>query len=556
LGQAQLWKAHDGTPIATLSHGKGPHRAIFSPDGSRILTHAQDQAPKLWDGHNGQLIAELPQSADVSGAEFSSDGLRVLVRIFNAGPTLWDARSGTLVAKLATGDQNASFSAQGHVVVSSSGQTVRLWNAADGGWIATLPHDGEVRRTSFTADDLQLVTTSGSAAYVWSAKRGSSVANIGFNRFPGKTVISPDKQRFATTYYQHNTTELFDAQGSLVARLSHTGHVRELAFYLSGRRLLSGSEDGVVQLWDAERGSLVRGLGDTQSILRTALSADGTRILTQSGDMAQLWTGEDGSLVATLPDSAQQACALFGLSNRRFVTCEADGSARLWDAKSGALIKLLPHTNPLLGAALSDDELRLVTISQIGEVLLWDAQNGAFIARLRDGPGLYYATFDPSGKRILMYSVNDSGADLWDSERGLYIAELTKERVTNYSFSPDGKRLLLYGGWTAPLFDVASATVVATLRHRRGFLKAEFSKNGRRILTTHNNGSVTLWEGLKGELVATLIETGVDDRSIDTAGFSADGRIGVTTNGYLAIVWDGLEGHPLLTRKTCRLRQR
>src|SRR5262249_17992259 len=65
--------------------------AAFSPDGSRIVTGAQDGQAIVWDAYSGQLLKVLkpPDAAVVKHVQFSPDGRRILTAARKVH--LWDA---------------------------------------------------------------------------------------------------------------------------------------------------------------------------------------------------------------------------------------------------------------------------------------------------------------------------------------------------------------------------------------------------------------------------------------------------------------------------------
>ena len=53
--------------------------AVFSPDGSRVVTASRDKTARLWDAKTGAALATLSGHTDVvNSAVFSPDGGRVV----------------------------------------------------------------------------------------------------------------------------------------------------------------------------------------------------------------------------------------------------------------------------------------------------------------------------------------------------------------------------------------------------------------------------------------------------------------------------------------------
>ena len=69
--------------------------AVFSPDGSRVVTASEDNTARLWDAKTGAALATLSGHTDtVDSAVFSPDGSRVVTASTDKTARLWDAKTG------------------------------------------------------------------------------------------------------------------------------------------------------------------------------------------------------------------------------------------------------------------------------------------------------------------------------------------------------------------------------------------------------------------------------------------------------------------------------
>jgi WD40 repeat protein len=108
------------------------NRAVFSPDGSRIVTASFDNTARLWDAATGAALATLSGHTDrVYSAAFSPDGSRVVTASADHTARVWDATTGAALATLAghAGQVvDAAFSADGsRVVTASLDRSARVW---------------------------------------------------------------------------------------------------------------------------------------------------------------------------------------------------------------------------------------------------------------------------------------------------------------------------------------------------------------------------------------------------------------------------------------------
>jgi WD40 repeat protein len=128
-----LWDG-EGKPLATLQGHTGPvYRAVFSPDGLRILTASYDNTARLWDVE-GKLLAIFPgHTGIIWQAVFSPDGRRVLTASDDHTAQIWDSDGTQLVSLRGHAHLvwRAMFSPDGRRILTASfDNTARLWEVA------------------------------------------------------------------------------------------------------------------------------------------------------------------------------------------------------------------------------------------------------------------------------------------------------------------------------------------------------------------------------------------------------------------------------------------
>jgi WD40 repeat protein len=152
--------------------------------------------------------------------------------------------------------------------------------------------------------------------------------------------------------------------------------------------MVAKSEDGTVQLWDAD-GRLVTVLEGHTGIVKSATSSpDGSRIVTVGCDdlrtvyhylsackvgMARLWN-IDGDLLAVLEGHTDWVnSATFNANGTLIVTVSDDGTARLWNSDGSFIAVLEDHMEPVISASFNPAGTRIVTVSDDGTARLWEA---------------------------------------------------------------------------------------------------------------------------------------------------------------------------------------
>ncbi len=152
-GVAILWNAADGTEVRRFVHGDGVTSVAFSPtQASQLLTGCRDHTARLWNV-SGQVLQEFApvfnlgvqvagHSDAITAAVFSPDGTQVLTGGADKLVILWQNASGAQPRRFSGHTQRVNsvgFSPDGKQVISGSDDTTaRIWNTVDGALVRTL----------------------------------------------------------------------------------------------------------------------------------------------------------------------------------------------------------------------------------------------------------------------------------------------------------------------------------------------------------------------------------------------------------------------------------
>jgi len=118
--------------------------------------------------------------------------------------------------------------------------------------------------------------------------------------------------------------------------LGHTSYVLSVAISSDGRRIMSGSDDSTLRVWNAKTGEAIGAplRGHTHSILSVAISADGTHIVSSSQDNTiRLWDVRNGEALGTPLRGHTGGVASIAISpdGMWMVSGSYDRSIRVWD---------------------------------------------------------------------------------------------------------------------------------------------------------------------------------------------------------------------------------
>jgi len=331
----------------------------------------------------------------------------------------------------------------------------------------------------------------------------------------------------------------------------HEGTVRSVALSGDGRRIVSGSEDRTVRVWDGETGAELRCLrGHQDWVWSVALSADGCRIVSGSRDRTvRLWDAASGEELRCLRGHEEWVTSVaLSADGRRIASGSFDGTVRLWDAASGEELHCLRgHQNRVEDVALSADGRRIVSGSEDRTVRVWDAASGQELRCLHghENP-VSSVALRTDGTRIVSGSWDET-VRVWDAETGAELRCLHghEDGVLTVALSGDGRRIVSGSeDRTVRVWNTASGRELRCLRgHINYVTSVALSADGRRIVSGSRDRTVRVWDAGTG---AELRYPCGHDGLVTSVALSGDGRRIVSGSDDRTVrIWDAETGAEL-----------
>jgi WD40 repeat protein len=326
---------------------------------------------------------------------------------------------------------------------------------------------------------------------------------------------------------EHRREATHLAEGDLAmlrATLRHRGPLTAVAWSPDGRTILTASEDGTAQLWDAFTGEPKGGsLRHRGPVLAAAFSPLGNVVATASRDSTgRLWSADTGAPIGPpLRHKKPVWLALFNPRGDLLLTSGEDRTARLWNVATGEPFgPVFEHDGAVETAAFTPDGVRIVTVTDRNELRLWDVQTGSELGSLVKADGrITVVTFRPDG-RTLLTAGDHRVAVLWDVDP---------------SADPCIRRVFL--GQT-------DGTLYLRGAHHESWIRAAcFSSDGKVILTGSEDKTARFWESSSGAPRGRLLR---HENWVRTVALSPDGQIAATGGeDNVACVWALPSGAPL-----------
>src|SRR6266702_6190643 len=121
------------------------------------------------------------------------------------------------------------------------------------------------------------------------------------------------------------------------------GGVLSIALSPDGQRIASGSDDGIIRVWNASTGETEAGpfIGHTYSVTSAAFSPDGQRIVSGSHDRTiRVWNATTGEIEAG-PFTGHTdwvMSVVFSPDGQRIISGSHDKTIRVWNATTGETV--------------------------------------------------------------------------------------------------------------------------------------------------------------------------------------------------------------------------
>ncbi|KAG9090935.1 hypothetical protein FS749_000190 [Ceratobasidium sp. UAMH 11750] len=293
----------------------------------------------------------------------------------------------------------------------------------------------------------------------------------------------------------------------------HTGEaINSISVSPDGRRIVSGSSDKTVRIWDAHTGAAVLGplQGHSGSVWSVAFSSDGLRIASGSDDKTvRIWDAQTGAalLDPLRGHSNSVTSVVFSSDSRCIASGSSDKTVRIWDAQTGTALlhPLRGHSSSVVSVAFSPDSRRIITGSLDATLRIWDARTGiVFLLHLRGhSPSVTSVAFSSDGRRIVSGSL-DNTVRIWDAETGAALLDPLQghsRSVSSVAFSSDSRRIVSGSSdKTVRIWDAQTGAALLEPHqgHSRSVKSVAFSSDFRRIVSGSDDTTVRMWDAHTG----------------------------------------------------------
>ena len=306
----------------------------------------------------------------------------------------------------------------------------------------------------------------------------------------------------------------------------HTGWIMSVAWNSDGTKIVSGSDDRTIKIWDAITGACLITLtgndGHSSSVNSVTWNSDSTKIISGSSDKTiKIWDAIAGVCLMTLIDNDDHDNSVMSVAwnhnSTKIISGSYNAIIKIWDAITGICLKTFTdvkvHNAAVFAVSWSPDDTQIASGSADRTIKIWDAVTGVCLKTLRDvgrySTWVMSVAWNPDGIKIALGSYGRD-IEVWDVKTDICMRILTGidghfNCVRSIVWSPDGTKIAS-GSYdrTIKIWDAITGICLRTLKDDDGLLvmSIAWSPDGTKIISGSADNTIKIWTiselGLEG----------------------------------------------------------
>jgi WD40 repeat protein len=478
-GTIKVWDMSSGREVCTLKDKFNLKAMGLTPDGRYAVSGSDSFCTlKVWDLESCQqhrvLEDLLAPPGYLRSIAISPDGRRAVTAFERENSlAVWDLTNGKVIRKFEGHEESArrfesSTKLGSHYSIETCVYSPDGRHVLSGGGYHDIPE-------SFSGQDKSF-----GELKIWDAETGIEVMTFaGHKDFVKSCAFSPDGRRIVSGSFD-GMIKIWNAEtGEEIHTLrGHKTSVNAVIVTPDGKHFVSGSSDYNLKVWDMESGQEIRTLeGHSDKVNAVAVTPDGKRAISASGDIIggcidhtlKIWDLEvEGARSPYEAHSSKVTTLAITPNGRHVVSGSWDNTLKLWSMESGELLKTLEgHRDWIEALAIVPDGRRAISVSN-DETKVWDLESGELVSTFRGHEGsIMSAAMTPDGKRVVSGSLGDEALKVWNPESGQEVYTLAKNNwnVSSIVLTENGRlavSVCFYDNLS--VWDVKGGTVIKELK--------------------------------------------------------------------------------------------
>ncbi len=509
---------------------------FINTNGTKLITGLDNRKVKVYELSTGELLKEYAPHQYFCGGcitqGITTPHDEVIIATRDVGIKMYENES---LLTTFWDNPKENFSAlnitqKGDLLVAVNEDSVVVWDVLKGSKKYTLDAKQKERSpkygidlthkiverdsdqfndANFSSDGRWLVTGDNSNIItLWDAKSGKKTSSFyGYLSFPPEDGLGFDPNSYWESFRSSLLALKSDVQLSPDGKYAYRSKI--------------GFE---VRKWELATGQITQRYGGhTKVVLDFALSKNGSKLLTGSGDRAaHLYDANTGKLLKVFKGHRDIIWDV-GFSNdeSKIVTSSSDGSVRIWDIETGKQLNYIylsgDKMKTITGYTVkfSPNDLYLLVSTTKGELQRWEIDTGKKVQELIGHTNISMDFEYFNGGRYLASVGWDNSVRTWDLASGFQIKQFEghKEPVHAIAISTNNYWMATAGtGRVVILWDINSGKLLKKfVGHKSIISSVQFSPDNKYLITGSIDGITKIWNLESGLEIITHYIIGKND---------------------------------------------
>jgi WD40 repeat protein len=498
---------------------------------------------RSWQAHEGKiehllLVRAIPEQgapADERKLVLVTTGKENTLRV-------WDASTGKLRMEI-DGTLSAitrlGANANGTRLLSAnvSGQ-ITVWKMDDQPVVEPLPHAlQEIGRVVVSPDQSRLAVivrqSERAAVAVVEARTGMLLQTLlGHDGPIHDLAFSPDNSRIVTGSADGTVRiwQLSDAKFPETLRLmGHTGAVHSVAFRADGNQLVSGGADKSVRTWDLATGEELKSFaGHGAAVVGVCFAANNQPVSVSADKTLKQWNPANGQVVRSVPISAVPVSMAVTIDRSLVSVALDDNSIAIHQLSDGKFLQaLVGHTGPVRTHAFHNDKTQLVSVAADSRSHVWRVADGRLM-QILPAEDLSAAVFGTVAGQVLLVTTDRI---ITETLRFQSAAPDYNQPVVGLTVHPNGTQFqVAYADGVLRGFTVETGQQGFDVKHGAAVRAMALRPDGQMLATAGEDKVVRFWNAANGAALAPTQLEGFEG-PVAAVQFSADSRSVIALDG-------------------------
>eukprot|EP01100_Stratorugosa_tubuloviscum_P008858 TRINITY_DN3701_c0_g1_i1.p1 TRINITY_DN3701_c0_g1~~TRINITY_DN3701_c0_g1_i1.p1 ORF type:complete len:403 (-),score=179.64 TRINITY_DN3701_c0_g1_i1:179-1387(-) len=258
--------------------------------------------------------------------------------------------------------------------------------------------------------------------------------------------------------------------------VGHRGNVTCVAFHPIFSQIASGSEDGLIKIWDYESGELERTLrGHTNAVQDITYDHAGTILASCAADLTiKFWNTQTWDCMKTLRGHDHNISSItFTPAADHLISCSRDKAIKIWETSTGYCIRTIEgHGEWVRKVVITDEGNLIASCSTDQTIRIWEFSTGRNIAILREHTHVVETiAFSPP----TLTSLNDTRQTTLQIS-GVYLASGSRDK-------------------TIKIWEVATGQCIMTLEGHDNWVRGLiFHPSGKYLISVSDDKTIRIWD--------------------------------------------------------------